>query len=244
MAYQGGKQKIGKRIYSTLLELEKRYTDIQLDYLEPFMGFCGVLKHFSSNSNRTCYATDANPDIVEMWRAILNGWQPSGSFTREDYYRLKNSQPSPERTLYGHTCAYGGNFFRGYLSNRDYASSAGRSINKIKDQIQNVNILDACSYEQHEPNNMLVYCDPPYLNNKICNTYFSNFDHDTFWSTMRVWSKNNLVVVSEYTAPDDFDCVWEMNRAARCMKSVDYMLQPNRRIEKLFVHKDTFIDLT
>lgn len=28
---------------------------------------------------------------------------------------------------------------------------------------------------------------------------------------MREWSKNNIVIVSEQTAPDDFKCIWEQN---------------------------------
>lgn len=49
MSYQGGKQKLGKRIYEVLDTIEEYFEeDNRLDYLEPFVGFCGVMKHFAS----------------------------------------------------------------------------------------------------------------------------------------------------------------------------------------------------
>ena len=39
------------------------------------------------------------------------------------------------------------------------------------------------------------------------------FDHDKFWNVMRVWSKDNLVFISEETAPSDFKCIWKKKYA-------------------------------
>lgn len=41
-----------------------------------------------------------------------------------------------------------------------------------------------------------LYCDPPYKESTRSNTLvkgFKGFDHDVFWDTKRVWSKDNLV---------------------------------------------------
>ena len=35
------------------------------------------------------------------------------------------------------------------------------------------------------------------------------FDHDKFFNWCREQAKNNIVFVSEYNAPDDFECVWQ-----------------------------------
>lgn len=35
------------------------------------------------------------------------------------------------------------------------------------------------------------------------------FDHALFWDVMRFWSLSSTVVVSEYSAPDDFVCIAE-----------------------------------
>jgi site-specific DNA-adenine methylase len=229
--YQGGKQKIGKYIYDVLIETEKKYSYSKLEYLEPFVGFCGVIKHFSNDSERKIHACDLNPDIIEMWRALQQNWVPDGVCDKEKFERLRNQiDSSPEKTLYGFVCSYGGAFFKGFLSEK-YATRGAVNILKIKDKILNVNFMDAISYEKLEPNNMLIYCDPPYKNNKLSNTYFRSFDHDKFWNVMRKWSKNNLVVISEFVAPVDFHGVWEMSRPSLAKNNGE------RHTEKLFVHE-------
>ena len=49
-------------------------------------------------------------------------------------------------------------------------------------------------------------CDPPYQNTTGYKTGY--FDHEKFFDWCREQAKNNLVFVSEYTAPDDFIEVW------------------------------------
>ena len=46
MSYQGGKQRLGKKIYNII----KNYDDGTLDYLEPFVGICGVMKHMTKGN--------------------------------------------------------------------------------------------------------------------------------------------------------------------------------------------------
>lgn len=60
-----------------------------------------------------------------------------------------------------------------------------------------------------------------------------HFDFDEFWETMRQWSKNNYVLISELAAPDDFICVWSKD-VQRSMKSTDSTI---RAVEKLFTYK-------
>ena len=48
---------------------------------------------------------------------------------------------------------------------------------------------------------------------------------------MREWSKNNIVIISEYVAPNDFNCVLEIP-IKTCMNNNSY--NKIKRIEKLF----------
>ena len=57
---------------------------------------------------------------------------------------------------------------------------------------------------------MLIYCDPPYKATEGYST--GEFDHDKFWETMRKWSQNNCVFISEETAPSDFKVVWKRKK--------------------------------
>ena len=52
---------------------------------------------------------------------------------------------------------------------------------------------------------------------------FSNsveFNFNEFWNIIRKWSENNIVLVSELNAPNDFECIWEKS-VSRSIKSKD-----------------------
>jgi DNA adenine methylase len=64
-----------------------------------------------------------------------------------------------------------------------------------------------CSYDELDiPDGSLIYCDPPY---EGTTGYTNPFDHTKFWEWVRVKSEINDVFVSEYSAPDDFEVLWE-----------------------------------
>ena len=75
---------------------------------------------------------------------------------------------------------------------------------------------------------MVVYCDPPYQGTKQYANAMT-FDYEEFWQTMRDWSKNNIVLISEQNAPDDFECIWEQE-VSRSIKAAD----KSKSTEKLF----------
>lgn len=54
----------------------------------------------------------------------------------------------------------------------------------------------------------MIYCDIPYKGTKQFSVG-KNFNHDEFWQWVRDMSENNIVIVSELQAPNDFECVWE-----------------------------------
>lgn len=55
----------------------------------------------------------------------------------------------------------------------------------------------------------LIYIDPPY---KGTTKYSTIFDHNRFWEVVRRFSSKHDIYVSEYVAPDDFECVWSIIR--------------------------------
>lgn len=60
--------------------------------------------------------------------------------------------------------------------------------------------------------NCLFYCDIPYKGTKQYNTSL-NFDYDRFWTWANLMSENNIVLVSEYQAPDEWKVIWEKELA-------------------------------
>lgn len=76
----------------------------------------------------------------------------------------------------------------------------------------------------------VIYCDPPYEGTKKYGNA-KDFDYLEFWETMRKWSRhNNIVLISELQAPDDFITIWE-KEVDRSMKAKEHF----RATEKLFM---------
>tara|TARA_B100000902_G_C26707897_1_gene620464 strand:- start:90 stop:602 length:513 start_codon:yes stop_codon:yes gene_type:complete len=134
--------------------------------------------------------------------------------------------------------SFGGVYFQSYAqkyagdSGRNFYQEMKRSLDKIAPFIQkdNVNFYNK-SYKHWNPNNMLIYCDPPYENTSGYST--GDFNHVQFWDIIRKWSKNNYVFISEENAPKDFKCVWKRNkRRTVSSKKRGY------KLEKLFVYKE------
>lgn len=240
MSYQGGKQRLGNRIYEVIREVEKYFFgETKLTYFEPFVGFCGVMKHFAVEEKRKCEGSDINKDVILMWKGLQEGWKPPQNCSKKRYEKEKRSRKhSAERGFLGTACSYGGIFFVGYRSIQRYkhktiksASMTRRKIMKVSKMVKNVKFLNSKSYREFSPKNKLIYCDPPYEDNKYHqNEHFSSFDHSEFWETMRKWSKDNLVVVSERVAPCDFKAIWKCDTHSTQNGKV------NKQKETLFIH--------
>lgn len=84
------------------------------------------------------------------------------------------------------------------------------------------------------PQNALIYCDPPYVGTTGYNG--GDFDSDRFWEWAREVSKQNLLSVSEYKAPDDFVSILEI--AKTCQYSATN--NSKRTVERLFCSKSNF----
>lgn len=213
MSYQGGKGRLSKRIYNAILDIEKEYTNVGMDYFEPFVGYASVMKYFASEKDRKCEACDANESVILLWQSLQDGWIPMEECNKEIYNNLKKSNvESAEKGFYLHVCSFGGIYGGSYRSDKDYVSIGRRSLLKKIGKMKDVKFLDSRSYDEFEPHNKLIYLDPPYVGNTYgnINKYFK-FDHTKFWNIVRKWSVNNLVIVSERQAPDDFTKVWEHN---------------------------------
>lgn len=236
--YGGGKAKIGQQIADVIADLRHYYNYEETDILEPFCGMLGASVHLCQLGNLS--VCDYNSDIIAMWKCLKKGWVPPNSCNKQQYEQLKVSQPTKsidkaKKGFIGVCCAYSGIYFAGYRTktgNRDFFKQSRRSVLKITKQLPDIKILSARSYDQFEPKNMTIYCDPPYRNNKFRCPNFDCFDSDKFWETMREWSKDNLVIISEYSAPKDFIPIW-----SKVMKTT-YNRLTEDRTEKLFIHQN------
>ena len=84
------------------------------------------------------------------------------------------------------------------------------------------------SYECLEiPDGAIIYCDIPY---KDTNDYISEFNHEKFYD----WCRNNknLVFISEYSMPDDFYLVDEIEKTSSFSSTT-----ATKTIERLYCNK-------
>lgn len=200
---------------------------------------CGVMRHFAKENKRELFACDINKDLIIMWNAVQNEWKPPLTCTEEYYNKLKNDKiHSPERGFIGFVASFGNNFFHAYRlhykTNKNYMQQGYDGIMKVKNDIKNVNFQDAESYNNFLPSNMLIYSDPPYRNNKLSSKLFKNFDSDKFWQTMREWSKNNVVIISESSSPNDFIEIW------KCQSRFTNKYLSKKYNDCLYIHKDIY----
>lgn len=238
MKYMGSKARIAKDlapIINLIIE-ENRITN----YVEPFVGGANMIQHINCE-RRAGY--DNNPYLIAFLQKIQQGWNPLEEFEMsEQYYKWVRDDPhhfEPEYVALAGFCAsYNAKWFGGYAGTvktkigtyRNYYDEAVRNVLKQAPFIKDVNFC--CSdYQNLKPvkKNTLIYCDPPYQGTT---GYKDSFDHMQYWDWVREVSKYNIVLCSEYTAPDDFVCVWSKQLTTTLDKS-----SRSRAVEKLFIHK-------
>lgn len=207
MRYQGGKNRIGKKIAEVLTAARQS----EQPYWEPFVGACGVLIHMEDER----VGTDSRREIIEMWECVQEGWVPPEEITRAQWEEAKFGHGSDEmRGFVGAGCSYGGRWFCSYgvdnRPGRNFVREARNGVLKKAPLLKGVT-FGWRSYDEYRSKmvdaNWLIYCDPPYANT---GGYpgLPQFNHEEFWEIMREWSQSNLVFISEYQAPSDFECVW------------------------------------
>lgn len=79
----------------------------------------------------------------------------------------------------------------------------------------------------------IIYLDPPYDNSRKVYGEYQHLDHKEFYNWCIEMSKNNIVLISEYDMPDEFECVFEFKSARSTLKDGT----SNKRYEKLFMVK-------
>ena len=242
MAYLGGKSTCFKHIIEKL-----NHEDYNgAVYLEPFMGYAHILKRIENK--KQIYAGDSNKLITILFNGLKrNKLYPK--ISKKKYNDLKNEKKKSFNQAYAaFALSYGGKEWGGYTPlnlkhNRNYELERQNYYESLKkNKSFKKSVIKNLSYDEWCPKNLLIYCDPPYENTtsygKSC-----NLNYDLFWDTMREWSNENIVYISEYNAPEDFV---EVSNAEK-FTTISGVGSIDKRLEKLFQYKNKpskMIDLT
>ena len=233
----GSKSRIAKYIVPII----QKYIDNNniKTYIEPFVGGSNMIEHIQCE-NKVGY--DNNEFLIEFWNQIKSGWNPLEDvvMTKEFYTEVKdnkNNYPKHIVALCGFLATYNAKWFGGYAgvvhtkvgTVRNYYDEAVRNVLKQRNSILDV-IYKYGSYEDLNISNALIYCDPPY---EGTTKYKDDFDHKKYWNWVRKTSKDNIVLCSEYNAPEDFECIWTKELTTTLDKS-----SRSKAIEKLFTYRN------
>jgi DNA adenine methylase len=249
-SYHGGKQRIGKRIanviYDEFLDIENEYDFTIKGYCEPFCGMLGVYQHipelFKGHNPKLQYiAGDTNKSVILMWKKAQKGWKPPTKISERKYNTLKYDKPSSLKGYVGHQYSFGGQFFKGYAPKYGKtldSSKASLRIVDIAKKIKNISIQHD-SYKQFSKlKNYIIYCDPPYEGtetryyNKDGSSIKNTFNSNMFWDWSRKMSKHNIVFISEYNAPKDFESIFSSSHK---LTGISPGKKNKKRTENLFI---------
>lgn len=233
MHYLGGKFRTRKRIGHYLNSIR----EVGQPYWEPFVGSAWVLTQIK---NKPVFASDIHSELISMWQALMDDWEPPSIVTEEHYAIAKRGELDPAQTAFiGFGSSFSGKWFGGYARghSRNYALDAKNSLRRKVLKLKPLDpVFFAADFISCEPpgSSCLIYCDPPY-NNTTGYGKIPQLDRDAFWERARYLdSIGHVVIISEYSAPEDFICILEMNT------KLDLRTKTGRetRVERLFSLRD------
>lgn len=233
MHYLGGKERIAKHICEYLESVRKPgqvFTDLTVGGLSIIARMQKPKKGYDIHDELVYFYQylSHNPEMLEKLPEEIDEYQfkqVKDSLYEECWYR-----PFVE---FG--CTFGGKGFSdGYARTNaknpnGYAIGAKNSLRRKFKDLYGVEFKHQDLFD-YEAKGELIYIDPPYQGTTKYNAV-KPFNYKGFWDKVRELSKDNDVYVSEYEAPEDFECVWSKEKKLG-LRTKDGK-QPVR-IEKIF----------
>ena len=235
----GSKNRIAKHILPLMLKDRKEGQY----WVEPFVGGANMIDKVDGNR----IGADFNDYLIEALKLIRDDVNSIPQvITESEYNSAKELRPLTGLVGFiGFAMSFGGKWFGGYR--RDVAGSKG-CIDNMRTQtrrsrdsaikqsklIQGVDFVFSSYSELVIPPNSIIYCDPPY---EGTTGYKDKFNHSEFWQWCRDKVKEgHTIFVSEYNAPDDFECIWEQE-VKSSLSANGVSGGSKKSIEKLFTIK-------
>ena len=244
--YMGSKSRIAKHIVPIIQKyIDENKSDF---YLEPFVGGANVIDKIKCPNK---FGSDKNKYLIALLKHVQSGGQLYDSVSKDLYDKARTAFNNSDTSEFedwevgniGFIASFNGRWFDGGYAKsgyektknglrfRDYYREAKDNLMNQAPNLKGIEFRD-CDYKRIiDPCGCVFYCDPPYANTKQYKNA-ANFDYDEFWQIMRDWSKNNIVIISEQNAPDDFEVIWEQP-VSRSIKANDKSVS----VEKLFKYK-------
>lgn len=210
MRYMGSKRRIAKHILPIMLAAASERGITR--WVEPFVGGGNSIDKVPQDFERIGY--DLNEHAIMAMLDIRDRAESlPDTVTEAEYKAMRGTPPATVTSWARFVCAFGADFECGYARynlpryKKTPAQEALASAIKQQPKLQGVKFVHG-GYDLVNETNALIYCDPPYQNTSGYKT--GAFDSVAFFEWCRQQAKRgNIVFVSEYEAPADFEIVWQ-----------------------------------
>lgn len=243
MVYMGSKSKFAKYIVPIL---QKTIDENNIDtYIECFVGGANIIDKIKCE-NRIGY--DRSDTLIALLKQAIEDpdnilKEPSRELWDKGKGYVKDGIMPEDMTLaeigameFFSSYSAGG-FPRGYIESspeRNHFATRRANLLKQAPYLKNVTLYCQNYWELIPPKGALIYLDPPYANTKIYG--YANqpkMDYEHFWNWVRELSKDNFVYISEQSAPEDFEVVWQHEARRTISLNNKY-----KAVEKLYRWKE------
>ena len=203
----GGKTRIAKQI-AEVIDQYRQPGQLVWD------AFCGGLSVSVALSKKgPVLSSDGCRCLIACYQAVLNGWDPPKSVSREEYELAKTlPDTDPMKAFCGFGMSFAGKWFAGYSQDRPITRKTGESagyarfahcarkllIKKLT-VVKNVQCVDFLE-KTSSPIKAIIYCGIPY-ENTVGYPGGPVFDRSKFIQRVTEWSEFTDIFVSEYNFP-------------------------------------------
>ena len=242
MIYMGSKGRIAKNLVPII---QSYIDDYKINtYVEPFVGGANIFDKIKCNRK---IAGDNQEYLIELFKNLHRLNELPKFIDREHYSDVRDSYNKKDGRYekwyigaIGFFASFNGRFFDGgyggIIKTKDGKTTDryNDAKRRLEEQIPNLDCDDWRYGDYRQTVNditcALIYCDPPYKGTKQYKAS-KNFNHEEFWNWCREKSKENIVLISEQEAPEDFVCIWEQE-----VKRIINKGNSIKATEKLFIH--------
>jgi len=218
--------------------------------VEPFCGSCNVASKVHIKNK---ILNDKNPYLIEMFKALQNGWMPPTEVSEEEYQLFKKNQDIEPHVagFVGFACSFAGKFWGGYARDTkgggtgNYALRGHNSILKKMETLMDAEFTSK-DFTELSYNNCIIYCDPPYKNTTpYYKKILGEFPYDKFLEWVNEQSKNNIVLISEYkhNLPDNAYILLEIpsktsirDKNGEVIETVEVLYTLNKNFSTNLIH--------
>lgn len=236
MKYVGSKNRLAK----DLVPIIQSHIDNNhiTHYWEPMVGGANMIDKIQCSRK---FGSDIHPYLIALLKQAQTDTSVFPATISEEEYKSVRANPQNYPDWYVGLvgfCSFGGKWWGGYprgykadgVTPRDICNETIRNLVKQAPNLKDIK-FGCFSFEFNTHlSGYVIYCDIPYRNSTKYKT--DNFPYERFYDWVRRMSRKNIVLVSEYWMPEDFECIWS--------KTLKCTLDKNSRtdkVEKLFKWK-------